>query len=186
MLSTSPHATEVLQRRLHNQHTAQIPSSITPLQPPADSRAERIQAVQSNDAQSDWDRFLQTDSSRDGGTAEDDGGEETELDAIGLGVLDTVAAKGIYNKTVSCYTESRGIVAEFKCSLQSAPTVQPAMIEGSEPVLAYPIMPPVAVKAARMNAGASRPYASLVSKACNCRMMIVRTMFGLVDRLLRW
>lgn len=41
--------------------------------------------------------------------------------------------------------------------LQRVPTERPAMTDGSEPVLAYPMLPPAAVRAARMNEGPSRP-----------------------------
>lgn len=72
-----------------------IPSTGHDSQPPTESRAKCIQTVESDDAQGDRDRLLQADSSRDRGTAEDNGSEEPELDAIRLVVLDTVAAKGI-------------------------------------------------------------------------------------------
>lgn len=134
-------------------------TSATSLQPAAESSAKCVQAIQSDDAQGDGDRLLQADSPRDGGTTEDDGGKEAELDAVRLVVLDTVAAEGIC-MIVSFHSESP---YGFRCNIQSAPTVQPAMTEGSEPVLAYPTIPPVAVSAARMNAGPSRPYMSSVS-----------------------
>lgn len=66
-----------------------------PLQPPAESRAECVQAVKSNDAQGDGNRLLQADCSGDGRPAEDDGGEEPELNTVRLVVLNTVATEGI-------------------------------------------------------------------------------------------
>jgi hypothetical protein len=78
-------------------HTNQSYRLHTSLQPPAESRAKRVQAVESNDAQGNRDRLLQSDSPRDGGTAEDDGGKKTELDAVRLVVLDAVTAEGICN-----------------------------------------------------------------------------------------
>lgn len=60
-----------------------------------ESRAKRVQAVQSNNAQGDWDRLLQTDRTGNGRTAKDNGGEETELNAIGQVVLDAVTAESI-------------------------------------------------------------------------------------------
>jgi hypothetical protein len=41
--------------------------------------------------------------------------------------------------------------------LTNTPTVIPAAIDGTEPVLMYPKVPPPAVRAPRMNAGVSIP-----------------------------
>jgi hypothetical protein len=41
-------------------------------------------------------------------------------------------------------------------NVQSKPTVQPATIEGTDPDLAYPTMPPPAVTAARIYEGIER------------------------------
>ena len=38
------------------------------------------------------------------------------------------------------------------------PTVRPAAMDGTDPVLTYPKVPPEAVKAPRMYAGSSFPY----------------------------
>jgi hypothetical protein len=60
-----------------------------------ESSTEGIQAVQSDDAQGDWDGLLQADRTGNRGTTKDDGGEETELNAIGLVVLDAVTTQSI-------------------------------------------------------------------------------------------
>jgi hypothetical protein len=73
-------------------HTTTIPRYSVPR---AESRAKGVQSIERNNAQGDRDRLLQADRSGNGGTAEDDRGQETELNAIGLVVLDAVTTKGV-------------------------------------------------------------------------------------------
>lgn len=42
------------------------------------------------------------------------------------------------------------------------PTVRPATMEGTDPDLTYPIVPPLAVRAPMMKAGSSIPYILLL------------------------
>ena len=86
---------DIFSRILPTVQLSALSLSVAPLQPPAESRAEHVESVQRDNAQGDRDRLLQADGSGDGRTAEDDGGQEAELDAIRLVVLDLVAAKGI-------------------------------------------------------------------------------------------
>ncbi len=57
--------------------------------------------------------------------------------------------------SVKCYTRSP------TQTLTNVPTVTPAAIDGTEPVLMYPVIPPPAVKAPRIYAGVSIPLCAV-------------------------
>lgn len=61
----------------------------------AESITKGIKPKGSNGAEHHGNGLAEPDGAGEGGAAEDDGGEEAELDAVGLGVLDAVAAKAV-------------------------------------------------------------------------------------------
>lgn len=58
--------------------------------------AKGQEAERRQDAEHDGHGFPEPDGARDGRAAEDDGGQQAQLDAVGLAVLDSVASEGVY------------------------------------------------------------------------------------------
>lgn len=60
--------------------------------------AKDVSAEQRQDAEHHGDRLLSAEGAGDGGAAEDDGGEQGELQAVRLEVLETVAAQSVWKE----------------------------------------------------------------------------------------
>lgn len=109
------------------------------------SSAKSIEAKCRDNAEKNRDWLPQTKSSREGRTSKNDRGKQAELDSIWLLILNTVTAQGIFGETnVNTQTSK---AANPLLYLHRSPTVQPATMEGIEPDLAYPMMPPPATTA---------------------------------------
>ena len=129
-----------------------------PLHPLPESIAKRKHANHREHAQSSRDGLSGAHGPRDGRAAQYDRGEEGKLDAVGLAILDAITAEAVCATTVSSGGTPReakhgGKRKNSRNHSHRMPTAEPAMMEGIDPVLAKPMMPPPAVSAARMYAG---------------------------------
>lgn len=93
----------------HNAYTTQIPTPLLFFFPPllypdplrhrleslAESITKGIQPKSGNGTEHHGHRLAELDGAGKGSAAEDDGGQEAELDAVGLVLLDAVAAEAV-------------------------------------------------------------------------------------------
>lgn len=92
------------------------------------------------------------------------GGQKRKLDPIGLTIANAIAAEAVLEGTsVSAMELDNGRRRRERkgwigAKHTKAPTVTPAAMDGIEPVRTYPVIPPPAVRTARMKAGMSLPW----------------------------
>lgn len=126
---------------------------VIPLQSATECVAEREKAVGGNERQHDRNGLAKSNRPGNRGATENDGREKGQFDAVGLLVLDPIASERVcHQQQLSTMPRENGQTGR----LHKAPTVTPAMMLGLLLVRAKPTMPPVAVRAARTNAGKSR------------------------------
>ena len=96
-------------------------------------------------------KLLRLDRSREGASSQEHGRQEREFNAVGLALGDAVAAETVLGD-IRQYT---GVIVGREIRGTRSPTPRPAVMDGTDPVRTYPVMPPTEVRAERMYAGFS-------------------------------